>query len=55
MDEHEHDLVRVEDTVNGQAWQKCRSCPHRTDAAPWTPPTEESFRAHLAALAGQES
>lgn len=50
MPEHEHDLVRVEDTVNGLAWAKCRTCPHRTDAEPWTAPTEESHRAHLAGL-----
>jgi hypothetical protein len=37
MGDHEHDLVRVEDAANGQAWQTCRSCVYRTDSEPWTP------------------
>lgn len=42
MGEHEHDLVWVADAANGCAWQTCRSCPHRTDSEPWTPPTNET-------------
>lgn len=37
MDDHEHDLVRVEDAANEVAWNTCRTCPYRTEAEPWNP------------------
>ena len=44
-DGHEHDLVRVEDTENGLAWQTCKDCPYRTEAEPWAPMTQEDLDA----------
>lgn len=38
MTDHKHDLVRVEDEQNGQAWETCKTCQFRTSAEPWTPP-----------------
>lgn len=43
--EHTHDLVRVEDEQNGQAWKTCRSCRFRTEAEPWAPMTADELAA----------
>lgn len=56
---HTHDMVRVENEQDGTAWNTCRTCPHRTDAEPWAPPsyTEDELNEikARAAAAGQES
>lgn len=35
--DHEHDLVRVEDAANETAWDTCRTCTYRTEGEPWNP------------------
>lgn len=33
--DHEHDLVRVEDAEHNLAWDTCRTCTYRTEGETW--------------------
>lgn len=46
-DTHTHDLVRVEDEQNRQAWTTCRSCKYRSEPEPWQPLEGEELQAFL--------
>lgn len=52
--EHQHDLVRVEDEGAGLAWDKCRTCSHRSEPEPWAPITDEELAAFNEARARGE-
>lgn len=45
--DHQHDLVRVEDEQHGLAWNKCRTCPHRSEPEPWAPLRGEALQEFL--------
>ena len=46
-DTHTHDLVRVEDEQNQQAWSTCRTCRYRSEPEPWQPLTGDELQAFL--------
>lgn len=39
-DEHEHDLVRVENERTREAYDTCRTCPYQSEREPWPAETE---------------